>query len=98
MVYDTEKLLKEHAEKLDASSKSAIESAMSKVKSIADGDDAAAIEQAVDELNQAMHAFSKHMYEHAAQAGGGAAAGAGSDGAQAAPKEDVIDAEFEKKD
>jgi len=98
LIYQTEKLLKEHADKLDAGSKSAIESAVAKVKSKADGDDAAAIEQAVSELEQAAHALSKHMYERSAQApptGGAAPSG---DGAHAGPKEEVIDAEYEKKE
>jgi molecular chaperone DnaK len=98
LIYQTEKLLKEHADKLDAGSKSAIEAAAAKVKSKADGDDAAAIEQAVEELNQAAHALSKHMYERSAQAPPGGEAGASGDGAQASPKEEVIDAEFEKKE
>src|SRR5260221_10137237 len=63
LIYQTEKLLKEHAEKLHSSSKSAIESPFLKLKRKADGADAAAIEQAVEELNQAAHALSKHMYE-----------------------------------
>jgi molecular chaperone DnaK len=68
------------------------------VKSKADSDDAAAIEQAVEELNQAAHALSKHMYERTSQAppeGGVPPAG---DGSQGGPKEEVIDAEYEKKD
>src|SRR5262245_50266259 len=98
LMYQTEKLLKEHAEKLDAASKTAIEAAIEKVKSRADGDDDAAIEQAVDELNQAAHALSKHMYERAAKAPPGGGAPPAGDGAQAGPKEEVIDAEYEKKE
>jgi molecular chaperone DnaK len=98
LIYQTEKLLKEHADKLDAGSKSAIEAAAAKVKSKADGDDAAAIEQAVEELNQAAHALSKHMYERSAQAPPAGEAGTSGDGAEASPKEEVIDAEFEKKE
>jgi molecular chaperone DnaK len=96
-VYDTEKLLKEHADKIDAASKSAIEAAMAKVKSKAEGDDAEAIEQAVDELMQAAHAFSKHMYEQTRQSA--SSAPAAEDGkAKSGAKEEVIDAEFEKKE
>jgi len=101
LVYQTEKLLKEHADKLDAGSKTAIESAMQKVKSKADGDDPAAIDQAVEELNQATHAFSKHMYERAGQAGAAGGGAPGGDGAErrgGPPQEEVIDAEFEKKE
>jgi len=98
LIHQTEKLLKEHAEKLDAGSKSAIEAAVAKVKSKADGDDAAAIQQAIEELEQAAHAMSKQMYDRGSQpppAGGPAASG---EGQQAGPQEEVIDAEFEKKD
>lgn len=99
LIYSTEKLLKEHADKLDAASKSAVEAAVAKVKSKADGDDAAAIEQAIEELNQAAHALSKHMYDQGGQAGAGATAGAGAAaGGKGKPEEEVIDAEFEKKD
>jgi molecular chaperone DnaK len=92
LVYQTEKLLKEHADKLDAASKSAIETAVEKVKEKEKTEDPAAIDQAVEELNQATHAFSKHMYEQSAKGQpDGAAAGA------AKPDDDVIDAEFEQK-
>ncbi|MBS0264908.1 MAG: molecular chaperone DnaK [Planctomycetes bacterium] len=94
LIHQTEKLLKEHADKLDAGSKAAIEGAVAKVKSKADGDDADAISQAIEELEQAAHAMSKQMYER----GGPAPAGAAEGGPQAGPQEEVIDAEFEKKD
>jgi molecular chaperone DnaK len=96
LVYQTEKLLKEHADKLDAGSKSAIEAAVVKVKEKSEGEDVAAIDQAVGELEQATHALSKHMYEQAAKAGGGVQPDAESGGANPA-QDDVIDAEFEKK-
>jgi len=89
-IYDTEKLLKEHADKIDGSSKSAIEAAIEKVKSKSEGDDPAAIDQAVQELMQAAQAFAQHM-----QSQGGPGSG---EGAKSSPQEDVIDAEFEKKD
>lgn len=91
LVYQTEKLLKEHAAKVDPASKSAIETAVEKVKEKEKGEDVAAIDQAVEELNQATHAFSKHMYEQSAQGQPGAAEGG------AKPDDDVIDAEFEQK-
>lgn len=95
LVYQTEKLLKEHADKIDAGSKSAIETAMQKVKDKEAGDDPTAIEQAVEELNQATHAFSKHIYEQSNKGQPGAEAGAAAGGAGS--NDDVIDAEFEKK-
>ena len=92
LVHQTEMTLKEHADKLDASSKSAVESAIEKVKKAAEGSDSAAIKTATDELMQASHALSQHMYADkggAPDAAAGASAKSGDD--------DVIDAEFEKK-
>lgn len=101
LVYETEKLLKEHADKMDAASKSAIEAGIKKVQEKAASEDVAAIEQAVEELTQAAHALSKHMYDRAAQAAPGAAPGGAAAGATAGASgdgDDVIDAEFEKKE
>ncbi|MEX1098332.1 MAG: molecular chaperone DnaK [Planctomycetales bacterium] len=97
LVYQTEKLLKEHSEKLDSSSKSALESSIARVNEAAKGDDFAAIESAIGDLEQAAHALAKHMYEAAAKTGGETPPGDGQ-AAGAGPQEDVIDAEFEKKE
>jgi molecular chaperone DnaK len=95
MVYDTEKSLKEHGDKVDASAKAAIEASVEKVKNAEKGEDPAAIKAATGELSQAMMAFAK-MYESAAAQGAGPAE---ADGQPEAPKDDdVIDAEFTKKD
>lgn len=95
LVYSTEKLLKEHADKLDAGSKSAIEAAIQKVKDNESGEDEAGILQATDELEQAAQAASKHIYSRTAPPPGAEAATAG---ATAGAGDDVIDAEFEKKE
>ena len=97
IVYQTEKLLKEHADKLDAASKSAIESAIAKVKEKAEGEDPAAIDSAIEELNQAAHALSKHMYEQAGAGAAGAAQAAGAGQPGGGGDDNIIDAEFEKK-
>ena len=99
-VYQTEKTLKEHEDKLDDTSKSAIQSAIEKVKEAEGGEDPAAIKSALENLEQATHALSKHIYEaQAAEAGEGTPepAGATADTGGSAD-DDVIDAEFEKKE
>ena len=99
IVYDVEKLLKEHAEKIDAASKSAIEASVKKVQDAIETDDAAAINTACEELQQATHAFTEQMYKESQAAGGeGAAAGGEEASAAGGDEEEVIDAEFEKKD
>jgi len=96
MAYDTEKLIKEHADKLDEGSKTAIEASIEKVREAEKGDDIEKIKSAIEELTQASHALSKAMYE-SQQAEGGAEDGS----AQSKPAdadEEVIDAEFETKE
>ncbi|MFN0199493.1 MAG: molecular chaperone DnaK [Planctomycetaceae bacterium] len=95
MVYETEKMLKEHADKIDAGSKSAIEASLSKVNTVMLRDDVAAIKSATEELAQATQAFSQHL--HSGE-GGAADSGPQGDGAEAPKDDNVIDAEFEKKD
>jgi molecular chaperone DnaK len=96
LVNATEKTLKEHADKLDDSSKSAIEASIEKVKSAAEGDDAAAINSALEELTQAGQALYQHMAADAESSG--AAPEPTDAAASSSDDDDVIDAEFEKKE
>jgi molecular chaperone DnaK len=91
LVHTTEKTLKEHEEKLDDASKSAIESSIGKVKAAAEGDDVAAINAAIEELSQAGQALYQHMAAEAESA-------ETPDTTESSSDDDVIDAEFEKKD
>lgn len=93
LVHQTEKTLKEHEDKLDDSSKEAITASCEKVKKAAEGEDPAAITTAIGELAQASEALYKHM-QAAAEAGEGEGDAAAADGAD----EDIIDADFEKKE
>ena len=99
--YETEKLLTEHSETLDDASKEAIEAAVTKVNEASSEEDADAINTAVGELEQATHALSKHMYEQSedsAAAGGSPEPGSPDGSAGDVAEDDVIDAEFEKKE
>lgn len=98
LTYEVEKLLKEHAEKIDDSSKSAIEASVKKVNDAIGTEDAAAINSACEELQQATHAFTEQMYKESQAAGADGTSAEGGDAAAPAEEEDVIDAEFEKKD
>jgi len=95
-----EKLLKENADKISEGDKAPIQAAMDKVKQAAKNDDANAIKQAINELQQASHAMAQHLYTKAPGGGPGQAPppppGDGQSG-QAKGKDDVIDAEFEVK-
>ncbi len=99
MVYQTEKLLKENKEKLDAATISSMESAIAEAKKALEGEDRAEMERQFENLQQASHAMAQALYS--AQ-GGGQQAGAQPGGEQAGADaqagggadDDVVDAEF----
>ena len=67
LVYSTEKSLKEYGDDLEAEVKSNIEAALEKAKKALEGDDAAAMRAAAEELNQASHKLAEAMYAKASQ-------------------------------
>ncbi len=109
-VYETEKSLKEHGDKVDAATKSAIEAEVQKVKDLAAKPDTKAeeLKSATDALMQASMKLGEAIYK-AGQAAAGAASSSGdasssnasetSDNASSS-SEKVVDAEYEevKKD
>jgi len=61
-------------------------------------EDVAAINSACESLQQATHAFTEQMYKASQEAGAAEGAAPEAGGAATSDEEDVIDAEFEKKD
>jgi molecular chaperone DnaK len=101
-VYQLEKLLAENKDKLSDADQSALRSAIDKVIETKKGDDAAAIQRAVDDLQRASQAMSEHLYAAANAAGPGAGASSApgpeaNGGPNAGKPDDVIDVEFEEK-
>ena len=94
LAFETEKTVKEHSDKLDDASKTAIEASVKKLRDAVAGDDLEAIKSAVSELEQATHALSKAIYESAEAEGG---ENASADDAPSS-EEEVIDADFQKKE
>jgi len=100
LIHSTEKNLKEFGDKVGASEKEAIESAMTALKEAMDGDDADAIKAKTEALAEASMKLGEAMYKASQAEGEGAPEGgdaaAGED--QAASGDDVVDAEFEEVD
>ncbi len=101
-VYEIEKLLKEHGDKVDAAEKSKIEEAKKAVEALKDSDDPAKINEAIEELMKSAQAVAQKVYaEQAAAADPAAASGGVPTGAPTGGGEsgddNVIDAEFEVK-
>ena len=101
LVYQIEKMLKEHGDKISGSERSDVESALADAKKALEGTDASAMNSARERLTQASHKLAEAMYKSAQPSGGaqaGPSAGAASDGASSEQEkkkdEGVIDAEY----
>jgi molecular chaperone DnaK len=98
LVYQIEKTLKEHGDKLPEAERENVDAELLKAKDALDSDDADTMKAAFDGLTSASHKLAELMY----QAGGADAAGAAGAAPGAAPEappsggsDDVIDAEYE---
>jgi len=99
LIYATEKSIKELGDKVDASTKSNIESAIENLKKAMEGNDADEIRRLSEELTQASHKLAEAMYQQASGTGAeqpGASAGQGRSAQQGSADEDVVDADFEE--
>ncbi len=100
MVYQIEKMLKEHGDKISGSERSDVESALADAKKALEGTDASAMNSARERLTQASHKLAEAMYKTAQPNGpqAGPATGAAGDGASSGEEkkkdEGVIDAEY----
>lgn len=96
MIFQTEKQLKEFGDKLSADKKAPIETALEGLKKAHESKDLAAIDKAMEEINEAWKNASEEMYKAQQEAGDAGAQGAegAADAGQAA--DDVTDVEFEE--
>ncbi|MBV8071558.1 MAG: molecular chaperone DnaK [Acidobacteriaceae bacterium] len=97
MVYNVEKMLKEHREKISEADAKNVEAAIEDVRKAMSDGGLDKINAATDKLTQASHKLAEAMYsaQSAGQNGAGAAPGAGASQTQEEkPKDNVVDAEF----
>ncbi|MCP4758606.1 MAG: molecular chaperone DnaK [Planctomycetes bacterium] len=98
IVYATRKQLEEHGDKVDAEVRGNIESALGNLEEKIKGDDKAAIEAALNQVNTVAQELGKAAYESASQAEAAPAdEGCCGDGS-CKDGDDVIDAEYEVRD
>jgi molecular chaperone DnaK len=100
-VYNVEKMVREHGDKISGEEKSNVEAALADAKKALEGTDAAAMNSARERLTQASHKLAEAMYKASQPQGeapsGGPQAGApAGDGTAQEQKKDegVIDAEY----
>jgi molecular chaperone DnaK len=94
MVYNVEKTLKEHRDKIGDDDAKNIEAAIEDVKKQINENDVVKLNAATDKLTQASHKLAEAMYKASSQPGAAPGAGAPPPPADEKPKEDVMDAEF----
>ena len=101
MIFTTENFLKDNGDKIPADQKPAIEAALQTLKDAHKNGDVAAIDSAINNLNQVMQAASAQMYQGAGAQGAQPGAGQGFNGGQQAggqqnSADEVQDADFEE--
>ena len=89
LVYQTEKLLREHSEKISDEDRKGTDDALASLKEALAGDDLELIKSSTEGLMTASQRFSQQIYEAAAQAGD-----TSGDTTDAAGDDDVVDAEI----
>ena len=94
LVYQTEKMLRDNGDKVDAAEKSAIESKLVELRKALDGTDITAIKAGTEALATASQSFAQKLYEAASAQGASPDAAAGGAGASAPKDDDVVDAEI----
>ena len=98
MVYQVEKMLKDHRDKVSPAEAKAVEDALESTRRAMQGSSVDEINKSVDALTQASHKLAEAMYKAAsappADAAGAAGTGNGAKSPEEAEKDNVVDAEF----
>ena len=98
LLYQTEKLVREQGDKLDAAEKAEMDNALGELREALNGEDTDRIKRATEELGAASQKVGQKLYEQAAaqaQSEEPAAGGAAGEGAEA---DEVVDAEIVDED
>ncbi len=99
LIYQTEKNLSEHGDKIAAEDKTKVEEAVASLKKAMEGTDPEAIESATQALTTASHKLAEEMYKAAsASAASDPSASTGEGTGETKTDEKVVDAEFEEVD
>jgi molecular chaperone DnaK len=97
LIYSTEKSIKDLGDKIDAETKSKVETTIEPLKKAMEGEDTEEIKRLSEELTQASHKLAEAMYQQASQADAQEQAGAADpESGPSEPDEDVVDADFEE--
>ena len=96
MIYQAEKVMKDNDEKIPADVKAEVTAKLESLKTVAKGNDTAALRKEMDEFNESLQKIGEHIYQAAGAAGGASSASSQPDGHEPGEKkeEDVVDADY----
>ena len=95
LVYQMEKVLRDNADKVDATEKASVEAPLAELKTALAGNDMDVIRASHEKLMAASQAFSQKLYENAARDENAAGTSAsGQTGATSSGDDDIVDAEI----
>jgi molecular chaperone DnaK len=94
--YTAEKVLRDLGDKVPAEMKSKVEEGVARVRQVASGDDASAINKATEDLSQIIQQVGAAAYQQPGPASGGPESGPppGGEGGASGGDENVVDGEF----
>ncbi|HLH69924.1 MAG TPA: molecular chaperone DnaK [Candidatus Dormibacteraeota bacterium] len=93
MIYQAEKVLKEHGDRIPADVRSEVETKLETLRSTTKSGDANTLRQAMDDFNLALQKIGQYIYQQQASTAGGPAGGQSASG-EAKPQDDVVDADY----
>jgi len=99
LIYATEKSMTDLGDKIDATTRSNVEDAITRLKKTMEGNDAEEIKRLSEELTKASHKLAEALYAKTAQAEAAGSGGPGAAGGEEQAKkgeEEVVEAEFEE--
>ncbi|HEY1162806.1 MAG TPA: molecular chaperone DnaK [Candidatus Dormibacteraeota bacterium] len=103
MIHQAEKVIKDNEEKIPADVKAEVTTKLESLKTVAKGNDTAALRREMDEFNEALQKIGEHIYAQAGAKSGSGSEGSGSsdgsdgnsaDGEPKKKEEDVVDADY----
>ncbi|MCX6599428.1 MAG: molecular chaperone DnaK [Acidobacteria bacterium] len=95
MIYNVEKMLKDHREKIGEEEATKVEASIKELRDVMVAGTVEAINKATDNLTQASHKLAEAMYKASSTPGAGPTEGAANGAGPQEPKKDnVVDAEF----
>ncbi|MFQ5892904.1 MAG: Hsp70 family protein, partial [Nitrospinota bacterium] len=97
LIYQVEKTLRDHRDKLSSEEVTSIEASLKEARDVLESEETEQIRAATEKLMQASHKLAEHMYQATADAQAGAGPGPSEEGPKP-PEDDVVDAEFEDAD